>query len=158
MLTPGDHLWIDAWVPRADPLWNMDVAVAAEWVGRWWSATLDTLGVPDLVTHLGKSDPGSFGALVCFAGRGPGEVFSGARKVVGVSQWRGREGALFSSCAYRHWDPDPLLALLEVDPAERTRLRRSLPSFGIGVVDLVPSFGDLAVLGEAMLASFASLT
>ena len=68
--------------------------------------------------------PGRFGDLVCFAGRGPGEVFHGDRKVVGLSQWRAREGALFSSCAYLRWDPAPLLALVDVDEEARAGLAR----------------------------------
>ena len=52
------------------------------------------------------------GDVVCFAGRGPGEVFVGRRKVVGLSQWRARQGALFSSCAYLRWDAAVLAGLL----------------------------------------------
>ena len=69
-------------------------------------------GLRGFDTHSGRSVPGELGELVCFAGRGPGEVFHGGRKLVGLSQWRSRQGALFSSCAYLHWDPDPLLDLL----------------------------------------------
>ena len=70
--------------------------------------------------------PGALGDLVCFAGRGPGEVFQGGRKVVGLSQWRAREGALFSSCAYLRWDPVPLLALMDVDARTRAELAGGL--------------------------------
>ena len=73
-------------------------------------------GTQGFDVHTGRASPGRFGDLVCFAGRGPGEVFHGARKVVGLSQWRAREGALFSSCAYLRWDPAPLLALIHLDP------------------------------------------
>ena len=93
---------------RLDParrsLWLMDVAVAAEWVGSWWSAALGEVGCRRAAVHAGKSEPGPLGDLVCFAGRGPGEVFAGERKLVGLSQWRAREGALFSSCVYTRWD------------------------------------------------------
>src|ERR1700722_14899773 len=41
LLHPGDHLWIDAWIPRDDPLWDPDVSVAAAWVGAWWRAALE---------------------------------------------------------------------------------------------------------------------
>ena len=33
-LDPGGQLWLDAWIPRDDPLWVLDVSAAAEWVGR----------------------------------------------------------------------------------------------------------------------------
>ena len=81
--------------------------------------------------HRGRSVPGDLGDLVCFAGRGPGEVFAGGRKVVGLSQWRSREGALFSSCAYLRWDPAPLLAVMDVDGDEaRAELARDLAPIG----------------------------
>ena len=114
-LGPGEQLWLDAWIPRDDPLWLLDVSAAAEWVGAWWTGALAGLGQQGFDVHHGRSLPGDLGDLVCFAGRGPGEVFHRARKVVGLSQWRAREGALFSSCAYLYWDPAPLLALVEVD-------------------------------------------
>ena len=121
-LGPGEQLWLDAWVPRDDPLWAADVSVAAEWVGAWWIEALAGIGQQGFVVHRGRSVPGAFGDLVCFAGRGPGEVFHGAAKVVGLSQWRARQGALFSSCAYLRWDPAPLLALVDVDEAARAGL------------------------------------
>ena len=39
-LGPGEQLWLDAWIPRDDPLWVADVSAAAEWVGAWWMAAL----------------------------------------------------------------------------------------------------------------------
>ena len=84
-------------------------------------------GVDGLTVHAGKSEPGPLGDLVCFAGRGPGEVFAGGRKLVGLSQWRAREGALFSSCLYTRWDPDPLTALLVAGEGGRGGLADSVP-------------------------------
>ena len=114
-LGPGEQLWVDVWVPRDDPLWLPDVSAAAEWVGAWWTEALAGSGQHGFDVHRGRSVPGAFGDLVCFAGRGPGEVFHGLAKVVGLSQWRAREGALFSSCAYLRWDPVPLLALVDFE-------------------------------------------
>ena len=128
-LEPGNHLWMDAWIPRDDPLWSYDVSVAAEWVGRWWVQALSASGGPTgaaFSIHAGRSVAGRLGGLVCFAGRGPGEVFEGDRKVVGLSQWRSREGALFSSCAYTSWDPEPLLELLDFAEGERVELAAEL--------------------------------
>ncbi len=79
-----------------------------------WTPWLE-LGLSGLEVHAGRAVPGDLGELICFAGRGPGEVFSAGQKVVGLSQWRSREGALFSSCAYLHWDPVPMLTLLNLD-------------------------------------------
>ena len=135
-LRPDDHLWIEAWVPRADPLWDADVAVAAGWVGAWWSAALASRGAAEFVVHEGRAVPGRLGRLVCFSGKGPGEVFSDRRKVMGVSQWRGREGALFHTCAYRRWDPRPLVELLEVAGPSREELVAELADTAIGLDEL----------------------
>jgi lipoate-protein ligase A len=134
LLRPGDHLWVEAWIPRNDPLWEADVAVAAEWVGAWWVDALGS-GSADLVVHRGRALPGPHGGLVCFSGRGPGEVLQAGRKVMGISQWRSREGALFHTCVYVHWDPDPLIDLLDVDPSTRKALRRDLSGLAAGILD-----------------------
>ncbi len=54
---------------------------------------------------------------------------------MGISQWRSREGSLFHTCAYAHWDPDPLIDLLDVDPPTREALRRDLPRAAAGILD-----------------------
>ena len=168
LLRPGDHLWVEAWIPRDDPLWEADVAVAAEWVGAWWSDALGTSGAVDRVVHRGRAVPGPHGALVCFSGRGPGEVFRAERKVMGISQWRSREGSLFHTCAYAHWDPDPLIDLLDVDPPTREALRRDLPRAAAGILDSdsdahtdsaprpVPGSPSLPLLRRTLLTTFAT--
>jgi lipoate-protein ligase A len=161
-LGPGEQLWLDAWIPRDDPLWVVDVSAAAEWVGAWWMEALAGIGLGNgyalapghFDVHTGRSIPGDLGDLVCFAGRGPGEVFHGVGKVVGLSQWRAREGALFSSCAYLHWDPVPLLALMAVDEAGRDELARDLAPMAIGLAELDPPVADLDGVRAALLDSF----
>lgn len=155
-LGPGEQLWVDAWIPRDDPLWVRDVSVAAEWVGAWWTTALAGLGQHGFDVHTGRSAPGDLGALVCFAGRGPGEVFQGGRKLVGLSQWRAREGALFSSCAYLHWDPAPLLALLHCDDDVSTVLARDLAPLAVGLAELDPPVAELERVRDLLLGSFAS--
>jgi lipoate---protein ligase len=136
LLRPGDHLWVDAWIPRHDPLWDADVADAAAWVGAWWVAALGALGVGDLTVHRGRAEPGRHGGLVCFSGRGPGEVLQGDRKVTGVSQWRCREGSLFHTCAYTAWEPGPLVELFALDRSTRQGLVSDLARSAVGLDDL----------------------
>jgi len=112
-VVPGDPLWVDVWLPRGDPLWHDDVVDAARWVGEWWSSALRAAGARGLSVHAGPSVRGPWSAVACFAGLGPGEVEAEGRKVVGVSQWRSRQGALFQTCAYRLVDPRPLVDLLD---------------------------------------------
>jgi lipoate-protein ligase A len=155
LLQPRDHLWIDAWIPRGDPLWDADVAAAATWVGSWWRAGLASLGVRGCDVHEGRSVPGEHGSLVCFAGKGPGEVFQADRKVMGVSQWRGREGALFHTCAYTHWDPATLVSLLAMALESREGLVRDLAQTAVGVEETdVAASGAITLLRDALLTSF----
>ncbi len=163
-LGPGEQLWLDAWIPRDDPLWVADVSAAAEWVGAWWMEALAGTRPgsgpgpeePGFDVHTGRSIPGDLGELVCFAGRGPGEVFRGASKVVGLSQWRAREGSLFSSCAYRRWDPVPMLVLMEVDERTRDELAGDLAPMAVGLAELDPPAADLDRVRGALLDSFSA--
>lgn len=173
-LEPGVFLWVDAWIPRDDVLWAHDVSVAAEWVGGWWIDALAGAGagvgleveveveVPShaqgaLSVHMGRSEPGAWGDLVCFAGRGPGEVFLDDRKIVGLSQWRSREGSLFSSCAYLEWRPEPMLDLLSFDDATRSELAGGLRDVAVGIGAMRPSVNDFAAVRERLVSDFPSI-
>jgi lipoate---protein ligase len=154
LLLPGDHLWIEAWVPRGDPLWEADVTAATNWVGAWWAGALAGLGATRCVVHHGTAVPGRHGAVACFSGRGPGEVFQGERKVMGLSQWRSREGSLFHACAYSRWDPLPLVALLELEPPEQEALERDLARSAVGLADLHPAGVGVESLAQVLLTTF----
>ena len=90
LLRPGGQVWVDFFVPASDPLWSDDVAQAAQWVGELWSAVIGPFVSEPISVHSGRLVADRWGRLVCFAGSGPGEVFAGGRKVVGVSQRRTR--------------------------------------------------------------------
>ena len=153
LVGPADTLWIDAWVPRDDPLWVPDVVSAAAWVGEWWRGSLfPGSSVPGAEVHRGPLVARPWSDLVCFAGRGPGEVLVAGRKVVGVAQWRSRQGALFSTAAYRRWDPGPLCALLQVGEGERVAMAAGLATEAAGVEDLAgPSPGAQPVAWERLV-------
>ncbi len=153
-LEPGEQLWLDAWIPRDDPLWTIDVSAAAQWCGTWWTRALAEVGQVGLQVHRGRAEPGELGDLACFAGRGPGEVFQSGRKVVGLSQWRAREGALFSSCAYMRWDPAPLLAVVNLDETTRRTLETTLSSVATGLFELNPPLSSVMPVQIALLESF----
>jgi hypothetical protein len=107
-----------------------------------------------LSVHTGRSVPGALGDLVCFAGRGPGEVFLDDRKIVGLSQWRSREGALFSSCAYLEWNAEPLLDLLSFDDVTRSELAVDLRDVAVGVGASSSSGRELAIVRERLTDAF----
>jgi lipoate---protein ligase len=157
-LEPGDPLWLDAWIPHDDPLWEQDVSAAAAWVGAWWVEALEGIGLEGLHVHTGRAAPGDLGELVCFAGRGPGEVFHHGQKVVGLSQWRAREGALFSSCAYLRWDPSSMLELLDVDDETRAEISLALNPVATGLAALDPSLDRFDRLAAGLTATFPSFT
>ncbi len=141
LLEPGGTVWVDVEVPRGDPLWDDDVGRAAWWVGDAWAAAVGG------TVHRGRFEPGAWGALVCFAGLGPGEVTAaaGGPKVVGVSQRRTRAGARFQCAVPRRWEPERLASLLALGDGDRERLVADLA----GAV--APVDADAASVADALL-------
>ena len=95
LLRPED-CWVELWLPATSPLERGDVRSTAYRVGEWWEVALAGLGVT-AEAHRGALRDADQGAVACFAGLGPGELTVRGRKLVGLSQWRSREGALVSS-------------------------------------------------------------
>lgn len=112
LLQPGD-LWVDWWIPAGDVRWSNDVRVMANRAGSWWSEVLGPLVDGEVTVHTGAVEGAPQFLVVCFAGRGPGEVFVDGRKTVGLTQWRVREGAFLSSVL--HAGPSSQLADLLVE-------------------------------------------
>lgn len=112
-LTPDDPLWVDVVLPRDDALWDDDVGRSFWWLGDVWVEALAAVGIDDAAVHRGGLCVTKWSRDVCFGGLGSGEVVVGdGRKVVGLSQRRTRDGALFQSAAYGVWDPAPVAARL----------------------------------------------
>jgi len=133
LIQPDRAVWVDTWVPRADPLWNDDVAESRAWVGRWWA---ESLGTADLEVHGGPPIRPRWSDLICFAGVGAGEVRHRGRKVVGVAQWRSREGSLCHSLAYLGVDWADLTELLNLGD-ERGDATRDLEATTVAAGELV---------------------
>lgn len=156
LLRPGRQVWADFFVPAQDPLWSRDATRAALWVGELWSAALDPFAAEPVSVHSGRLVADRWGRLVCFASAGPGEVFAGGRKVVGVSQRRSRDRARFQTMA-RLSPPSAAggaesaapgldeLELLDVSPADRAAGRAVVS----GRCSLITAAG--ADLEEALL-------
>ncbi len=113
LVSPGD-LWVDWWIPVGDPRWRGDARESSQLVGQWWASALAPYVAEPLIVHGGGLEGDASHRVVCFAGRGPGEVFVGARKVVGVTQWRVREGVFLSSMIPARDARDVLDCLREV--------------------------------------------
>jgi len=114
LLQPGD-VWVDWWIPATDRRWSHDVHVSSIRCGEMWRDVLTPLVDAKVTVHEGALEGDAAHRVVCFAGRGPGEVFVGGRKVVGVTQWRVREGVFLSTVLHAH-DSHDVLALLRVVP------------------------------------------
>jgi lipoate---protein ligase len=115
IVAPAAQVWLDVWIPRDDPLWDDDVIHSSWWLGETWVRALEQLGAPELTVHRGRATHSDWSDVVCFAGVGPGEVRTGAAKVVGMAQRRTRHGARLHSMAVLEWKPACVLALLSRD-------------------------------------------
>jgi lipoate---protein ligase len=112
LLRPKD-LWVDWWIPAGDPRWSSDLRASSVLVGTWWAAALRATGTLAIV-HEGPLEGEPAFRVVCFAGRGPGEVFVNGRKAVGLTQWRVREGLLVSTVLHAEPTSDVLQYLAAV--------------------------------------------
>lgn len=138
LVEPGRVLWVDVLLPNGDPLWvDDDVARAFLWLGEVWRDALAALGVTSRV-HEGGLCTTAWSRLVCFGGVGTGEVVDeDGRKLVGLSQRRGRAGARFQCMAMAGWDPAAIVDLLSLGPDERAAATSALSGAARGVpVDL----------------------
>jgi lipoate-protein ligase A len=141
----GDVTWVDVVVPAGDPLWDDDVGGAAHWLGDVWSRALAPwltdpgAGGGSVSVHRAGLVRTEWSQLVCFAGRGPGEVTVDGAKVVGVSQRRTRSGARFQCAVLHRWDPAPLLDVLALDDGDRRRAAADLAAAGRGLGPVAPA-------------------
>jgi lipoate---protein ligase len=145
LVLPDRTTWIDVTIPRADRLWEDDVARAFHWVGETWVAALDRLGVVAGV-HTGRAVETPWSRRVCFAGIGAGEVVASERKAVGISQRRTRAAARFQCAVHRSWDPAALLGLLTLDDVERADGLLALTGVATGVDRPVDAVVDAFLL------------
>ena len=143
LVSRADLLWIDVLLPREDPLWDPDAGRAFGWLGRAWQEALAACDLAGEV-YAGPHEVGRWGSLVCFAGRGPGEVFVEGRKVVGLSQRRTRTCARFQMGLLRRWEPLELAALMSLSGAHRDAL----------VADLEDCARGVAIAEHRMLGAF----
>ena len=122
LLQPGD-LWVDWWIPRDDARWSYDVRASSVEVGSWWCDALAECTSGSRVVHVGALEGNEAHRVACFAGRGPGEVFIDARKAVGLTQWRVREGVFLSTVLHAHASTALLNRLREVPPGLASALK-----------------------------------
>jgi lipoate---protein ligase len=156
LVYPDDPVWIDVWVPVGHGSWTPDVTHSFEWLGDLWGAVIRGMGPPGVeVQGPGPGVCTRWSSLVCFGGVGTGEVTIGGRKVVGLSQRRNRYGAWFHSACVLHWDPQPLLDVLDLPVAERMAAREGLAHAVIGLADVAGEMGiEPSPTGAAVVTRF----
>lgn len=112
-LAEDSTIWIDVEIHREHSLWLNDVGESSLWLGEVFKKELSELCDLNLELHRSALIKTAWSPLICFAGRGPGEVFSqDGRKVVGISQRRTRDWARFQCAISLQWKPELLLELL----------------------------------------------
>lgn len=131
VVLPAGHRWLA----------EADLSAVFDHVGEAWAAAMADLGVPDVAVHRGPATASRLGppdrrplAEVCYASLGRGEVTTGGRKLVGLSQRRRREGALIQCGIHHLWKPDPLIAALGVGAAAA-----EIRAAAVGVDEVLPS-------------------
>jgi lipoate-protein ligase A len=142
LVGPSAQVWLDAWLPRHDPLWDDDVIGSSGWMGDVWVDALSGLGAQGLRVHRQRATRNDWSDTVCFAGLGPGEVLAGKRKVVGVAQRRTSQGARLHSVASLAWEPAPLTALLVLDDERLERAGSALADVATGIRNVVAPLHD----------------
>lgn len=156
LVSPGDPVWMDVWLPVGDPLWTADVTRAFTWLGKAWASALESLGL----TGVGVQgpEPGActpWSSLVCFGGIGAGEVTVDGRKVVGLAQRRDRHGAWFHGACLLRWDPSVLLGALALDGDRRAAAGAELADAAVGAADAAVAQGGAPVpTADAVAAAF----
>ena len=137
-LSPMGQLWVDIAIPRSDPLFVEDVGKSFFVIGEIFLKLLSRLGCNDLKMHTGKMIGGDLARAVCFAGLGPGEITFEGAKVVGISQRRTAQGAVFQCAVYLTYPFDQLNQLLN-------GMNIEFPGRGyaLGVSEILDEFADL---------------
>jgi len=139
---PTESFWIDIVVPRGDALWNDDIGKSMWWIGDWWVALLADAGVVSAQVHRGAFERNDWSDIVCFAGKGSGEVFPqeshAQQKIVGISQRRTRDYARFQCIAYFQWDAALHAAMLPglANNVDRIATLATPVPVGLGAMDL----------------------
>ncbi len=143
LFVPG-LLMQDIALPAAHPLRRDDVSESYRWLGELWAEALGEFGVAAELISIpaARADGGALDPLVrraCFGGRSPYEVLAGGRKLVGFSQIRRRQGALFQVGLYARWPGRELAGLLRLSADERESMVAALQARVAGLDELLPA-------------------
>ncbi|MEC7845629.1 MAG: hypothetical protein VX754_07330 [Actinomycetota bacterium] len=108
LVSPGDLLWVDVFIPKNSRLWHDDIKQAALWLGEIWVAALRSISI-DCIMNTQSLLRSPLTDLVCFAGKAPGEVFINDQKIIGISQRRSNKGTRYQCALALKWNPAHLI-------------------------------------------------
>lgn len=137
-LSPMGQLWVDIAIPRSDPLFVEDVGKSFLVIGEIFLKLFSSLGCHDLEMHTGKMIGGDLARAICFAGLGPGEITFEGAKVVGMSQRRTAQGAVFQCAIYLTYPFDQLNQLLN-----DVNIEFPGRGYALGVAEILDEFANL---------------
>lgn len=130
-------------LPTSHALASRGPAAAARWFGDVHLRWLQAQGEGGAALHTGAT----VAHWACFAGRGPGEVVIGQRKIVGIAQaWR-RRAILLSSGTLLSPPPWPLLCAALRRPREDADL---LAAVTVSAADCLGREADTATWADAL--------
>jgi len=156
LLQPGNMVWLDVVLPSTHTRWRLDIGESAVWIGEVCARALTDMGCGPLQVHTGAMQHSPWSHVVCFTGRGAGEVFDAqGSKVVGISQRRTREWARFQCLISVVWDPETLLALLR-PPHPRLSEIANAGSTLARNVSIDPSTFDADSIGAALIDALSA--
>lgn len=143
VLLQPDDIWIDWWIPVGDERWSPDVHVSSIAAGTWWKEALEAQLTKSVSIHEGALEGDLEHRVVCFAGKGPGELFIDGKKTVGVTQWRVREGIFLSSVIHAK-DSSEVVSVLRETPLGLAQSIEHHTTGSIGLEDPEVLISDLA--------------
>lgn len=129
LVLPDAQIWIDVYIPAEDRLWMPDIGRAFSWLGEACAEAVTSVTGESAIAHNGALQPSHWSPMLCFAGLGPGEVYAGGRKVLGISQRRGREGATFRTMLLLRHVAAESTELLALDELSRHQATSFLDNF-----------------------------
>jgi lipoate-protein ligase A len=136
LVAPGQQVWLDVFVPNEDDVAEDDVGKSFYWLGDVFAASLaNVLGASRdearIEVNRGPALTTAWSKVLCFAGLGAGEVTVAGRKVVGMSQRRGRSGAWIHAMAVLGCRGANLADLLAGGASLRAEARAVLGTVGL---------------------------
>jgi lipoate-protein ligase A len=153
LVDPEQTIWIDVWLPSTTPEVH-DVRGLLGTAGEHFRRALGALGVDGL--EVLRPERAAERSVACFAGLGFGELVDTAgRKLLGLTAWRSREGALVQSALYRARDAR-LCSLLELPDEERGALRRALLEQVTDLDTVAPGPASTSTVGRELASALAS--